>query len=160
MTEPITPDLLRRTRFFEEATEAELQQIAAVARLEAVSAATVLFREGDRLNRIFLVTEGRVSLELPTPGQGARRVYTVGPGELLGWSPVLSQQPMTATARALTAARVIAIDAGQVLALCHHDSKFGFGFMRRVAAALARRLEATRLQLLDIYRNELPAGAD
>lgn len=115
--------------------------------------------KGDRLSRIFLVLEGNVALEVGVPGQGARRIHTIGAGELLGWSPVLEQGPMTATGRALAPTQVVAIDAFQVLALCHRDSAFGFAFMRRTAGALAQRLNATRLQLLDVYRHDLPVVA-
>jgi CRP-like cAMP-binding protein len=80
----------------------------------------------------------------------------VGAGELLGWSSLLGQAPMTATSRALTTSRLIALDASQVLALCRFDPKFGFTFMKRTAEALAKRLNATRLQLLDVFRHELP----
>jgi CRP-like cAMP-binding protein len=66
---------------------------------------------------------------------------------------------MTATARALAPTRLVALDASQVLALCHHDPAFGFTLMRRTAQALAARLSATRLQLLDVYRQELPVVA-
>jgi CRP-like cAMP-binding protein len=160
MTTPTVLEALRQTRFFDEAPEAELEQIASVAGFECYPAGGTLFRAGERLSRIFLVAEGSVTLELPVLGRGNKRVYTVGRGELLGWSPLLSQDLMTVTARALAPTKVIALDAAQVLALCHHDTRLGFGLMRRVALALAQRLDATRLQLLDIYRYELPAAAD
>jgi CRP-like cAMP-binding protein len=154
---PLLEDL-KGVRFLEGTPEEDLRQIASVARFEEYRAGAVLFREGAGLDRIFLVAEGRVSLEVNTPA-GPRRLHTVGEGELLAWSPLLNQQPMTAGARALTPVRVIALDAAQVLALCHHDPRFGFTLMRRTAEALAQRLSATRLHLLDVYRQELPAVA-
>jgi CRP-like cAMP-binding protein len=160
MSEPALLEVLRQTRFFNGAPDAELQQIASVARLECYPVGRVLFRAGERLPRSFLVVEGSVALELPVSGRGSRSIHTVGRGELVGWSPLLNQEPMTATARTLTTAQVIALDAAQVLALCHHDTQLGFALMRRVALALAQRLNATRLQLLDIYRYELPPAAD
>ena len=64
-----------------------------------------------------------------------------------------------ATARAIRPTRVVSINGNQLMALCEHNPRFGFEFMRRVVAALARRLNATRLQLLDVYSHELPAFA-
>jgi CRP-like cAMP-binding protein len=94
-------------------------------------------------------------VEICAPGRGCTTVYTVGPGELLGWSPLLGAGPMTGTARAVTPAQVVVVNAGQVLAVCAHDPYFGMEFMRRTAGALAFRLNATRLQLLDVYRQEM-----
>jgi CRP-like cAMP-binding protein len=150
---------LRGIRFLDDIGEDDIHRIASVARIETYQPGAVVFREGDRLTRIFLVALGNVALEVRVAGRGARRIHTVGTGELLGWSPVLDQGPMTATARAVTPTQVVAIDAFQVLALCHQDPGFGVTFMRRTALALAQRLNATRLQLLDVYGAELPVVA-
>jgi CRP-like cAMP-binding protein len=160
MSEPTLLEVLQHLWFLEGASEEDLRHIASVAQLAEYRVGQTLFRAGKRSSRIFLVVEGSVALKLPVPGRGNVRLYTVGSGELLGWSPLLRQLPMTATARALASSRVVAVDAGQILALCHHDSRFGFTFMQRMALALTRRLDATRLQLLDVYRHELPAGGD
>jgi CRP-like cAMP-binding protein len=160
MSRPDLVAILRGLRFLDGLSEADVKQIASVAKLQEYPAGTRLFREGERLSNIFLVAEGSVSLEICVAGQGCRRLHTVGPGELLGWSPVLDQTPMTATARAVTPARLVTIDAGQVLALCYHDPKFGFAFMRQTAQALAARLGAARLQLVEACANELPVVDD
>ena len=118
----------------------------------AVPIGSTLFRDNESLDCIFLIVAGSVALEIPGPDQAVKRTYTVGPGELLGWSPLLSKLPMTATARPLTLTRVVALNAGKVLALCEQDPRFGYAFMRRTAQALARRLDATRAQLVDQYR--------
>jgi CRP-like cAMP-binding protein len=159
MNESPLLEVLRRLRFLEGASEAEQKQIASVATLEAYQPGVLLFREGEPLSRVFVVIEGSVALEVRFPGKGSRRIHTVGAGELLGWSPILDQMPMTATARAITPTKLVSMDAAQILALCHHDTAFGFRFMTRVAQALAKRLNATRLQLLDVYRHELPVSS-
>ena len=89
-------------------------------------------------------------------GRETKRLQTVGKGELLGWSPLLGQVEMTATARAMQPTRLVSIDATQLLALCEHNPRFGLEFMKRTAQALSKRLSATRLQLLDVYNDELP----
>jgi CRP-like cAMP-binding protein len=157
MNDPVTPELLRTLAFFAPATDDELRQLVPVTRIEHHLAGTVLFREGDHLPHVFLVTVGTVALEITGTDRRPRRFQTVGSGELLGWSPLLSSGPMTAAARALTDVKVVAIDAKAVLDLCDNDPKFGFQFMRRTAAAIAARLSATRLQLLDVYKHELPS---
>jgi CRP-like cAMP-binding protein len=159
MTEPTLLEVLHRIRFLDGIAVEDLRRIASVARLHSYQPGAVLFREGDCVTHVFLVAEGNVALEVGVPGCGPRRIHTVGTGELLGWSPVLDQGPMTATGRALVPTQVVAIDAFQVLALCHQDPDFGYAFMRRTARALAQRLNATRLQLLDVYRTEFPEVA-
>jgi len=152
MSESSLIETLRGIAFLDGATEPDLQRIAGVAQLEQYPVGSTLFRDNESLDCIFLIVAGSVALEIPGPDQAVKRTYTVGPGELLGWSPLLSKLPMTATARPLTLTRVVALNAGKVLALCEQDPRFGYAFMRRTAQALARRLDATRAQLVDPYR--------
>jgi CRP-like cAMP-binding protein len=126
-----------------------LQHIARLGRLQEYDAGSVHFREGEACDRVFLVTEGEVSLEIEVPGRGARPIRTARAGELVGWSPVIGVGAMTATARAVSRCRLIALDVGSLLALCRHHPDFGMEFVRRTAVVLARRLHETRLRLLE-----------
>jgi CRP-like cAMP-binding protein len=155
----ITPETLRDLSFLHDVADEDLKHLAAMAEARELPAEAVVFREGDTPLHIYLVSEGRVALDIRAP-RGLVRIHTVGPGELLGWSTLLDSGPMTAGARTLSPCRLIALHAMQVRALCEHNPRLGLEFMRRVALALARRLSATRLQLLDVYRNELPVVAE
>jgi CRP-like cAMP-binding protein len=160
MSGPITPEFLKGLAFLAPASDDEARQLAAVARAEDYPPGAVLFREGDHLSHFSVVVSGTVAIEISGPDRRPRRVHTVGPGELLGWSPVLGSGAMTATARALTGVRAVALDAAAVRAVCDADPRFGYVFMKRVAAAIAARLGATRLQLLDVFGTEIPAVAE
>jgi CRP-like cAMP-binding protein len=126
-----------------------LHHIARLGRLQEYDAGAVLFREGEACASVFLVTQGEVSLEIEVPGRGSRPIRTAGPGELVGWSPVIGLGAMTATAQAVSRCRLIALDASSLLALCRHHPDFGMEFIRRTAVVLARRLHETRLRLLE-----------
>jgi CRP/FNR family cyclic AMP-dependent transcriptional regulator len=152
-------DILRSLRFLHGIGDEALSTIASVAELREVPAGSVVFREGQSDSHIYLVVSGAVALEIRLTGRDPKRIQTVGAGELLGWSPVLGQISMTATARAVDPTKLIAVDATQLATYCEHNAKFGFEFMKRTALALATRLSATRLQLLDVYGHQLPTAA-
>ena len=151
-------DILRGVRFLHDIADQDqcLSSIASIAEVREVPAGAVLFREGQTHPYIYLVIHGAVALEIWVSERTIKRMETIGDGELLGWSPLLAQPAMTATGRALQPTRVIAIDAAQLVALGEHNPRFGFEFMKRTAQALAGRVAALRLQLLDVYRDELP----
>jgi CRP-like cAMP-binding protein len=158
MSLPTDPDLLRSLAFLAGLTDDEVQRLVPAARVAEFPPGAMLFREGDRLGHVFVVVAGTVALEIADRDRRPRRFQTVGAGELLGWSPLLGPGPMTASARAMTAVRVVALDAAAVLAICAEDPRFGFNFMRRAAATIAGRLSATRLQLLDVFGSEVPVA--
>src|SRR5262249_83464 len=131
--------------------------IGAVAKVVEVAAGEILFQQGEPSPNIFVVAEGQAALEMWVPGRGTTRIQTVTPGELLGWTPLLSTGAMTCTARAREGCRLVRINALQLLGACGHNPDLGMEVLRRTAQTLARRLNATRLQLLDAYA---PVGSE
>jgi CRP-like cAMP-binding protein len=133
-----------------------VEQIAKISRLRDCRENDVVFRQGDAAGYLYLVVHGNVSLEICAAGTGCKQIFTVGPGELLGWSSVLEQLSYIARARALENTRLIEINVTQLLSICEQDPQFGFKLMREVAMSLAKRLSATRMQLLDVYGASYP----
>jgi CRP-like cAMP-binding protein len=122
-----------------------------MARLEAIAEWDVLFREGAPSQDLFLVQSGFFALDMFVPARGRITILTVGPGELLGWSALLGEGAMTATATAVENSQVIGLPGDKLRTLCNVDHEFGYSLMRHLAVALSQRLLATRLQLLDLF---------
>lgn len=126
-------------------------KLAAIARLEQHPAGARLFVEGEAADGVYLLVDGRVALGLRVAGAPDATVLTVGPGELVGWSALTGEARVT-TARALDPIRVIFLPRPELLALCDADHDIGYAVMRLALVEVARRLQDTRMQLLDVYR--------
>jgi CRP/FNR family cyclic AMP-dependent transcriptional regulator len=154
-----TPDLLEELRdadFLGDLPDGCLRQLASIADRACFSEGDIIFRQGEAAAQAHVLTAGNVSLEVCAAGLGCQRLMTVGPGELLGWSPLLGDTRLTATARTLEPTTTIVLDGGRLRALCDADPRLGYELMRRTARALAQRLSATRMQLLDVFGDEPP----
>ena len=136
-----------------------LAQLAGMVDLQSVKAATVLFREGSENRYLYLLRSGRIGLDMNVPGRGPVRILTIGPGEMIGWSALVSQSRMTASATALEESEVIVAPSDELYRLCLANAVFGFHLMHRMALALSKRLVATRLQLLDLFVDRPPQQA-
>lgn len=110
-----------------------------------------LFREGEAADRFFLIREGRVALEVSVPDRGPVVVQTLGPGEVLGWSWLFPPYQWHLDARAVEPVHAFALDGVCIRGKCEQDHELGFELMRRFSHVLVSRLQATRLQLLDVY---------
>jgi CRP-like cAMP-binding protein len=132
---------------------AERAAIADLARVEHVPAGTTLFRESDPADDLRFLVEGRVSLGMRFGGRGEVVILSLGPGELLGWSALLGGS-WTATARAVERSTLLRLPGAELSALCEREHDIGYGLMKRLFAAMARRLHDTRLQLLDMFGKE------
>ncbi len=112
-----------------------------------------IFRAGQEANHFYVVRSGRVSVETFAPQRGAITIETVGDGELLGWSWLIPPFEWHFDARALNLTRAIALDARCLRGKCDGDPALGYELLKRFSQVMEQRLEATRLQLLDLYVN-------
>jgi len=112
-----------------------------------------IFRAGDQADYFYVVRSGRVSVEVFAPQKGAITIETVGDGELLGWSWLIPPFEWHFDARALNLTRAIALDARCLRTKCDADTALGYELLKRFSQVMEQRLEATRLQLLDMYVN-------
>jgi CRP/FNR family cyclic AMP-dependent transcriptional regulator len=115
------------------------------------NAGTYLFHEGEPANRFYLLRHGRVALETKAPGRGALVIQTLRAGEILGVSWLVPPYRWSFDAKAIELTRVIAVDAACLRQKLDEDHDFGYEIMQRFVPVLMKRLQATRLQLLDIY---------
>ncbi len=118
-----------------------------------------LFREGHQHAAIYLVTHGHVRLEMFVRDRGHLPLLTAGPGDLVGWSPLFHDQPMTATATAMDHVHTLAFDGQRLQQVCESNHEVGYHVMRQIVQVLSSRLVATRLQLLDLFQTHLPQRA-
>ena len=110
----------------------------------------IIFAEGDERHEFFLLLSGRVALEMMAQGKPLR-VHTLEAGDELGWSSVLSGRGKFYQARALEPVEVVKFDGYALLEKCRADNGFGYKVMHRLVGVVSERLQAARMQVLDMY---------
>jgi CRP/FNR family transcriptional regulator, cyclic AMP receptor protein len=130
---------------------AHLDLIAGCGANEHFAAGAQLFREGDQADRFFLIREGAVALEVDAPGRGAVVIETLHRGDVVGWSWLFEPYRWQFDGRTSEPTRVVAFDGACLRGKCEADHELGYELMKRFAASITERLQATRLQLLDVY---------
>lgn len=112
---------------------------------------TVIFREGDEAKQFFVVRDGLVALEIRAPGRPPVTIQTVEAGDIVGWSWLFAPHRWHFSGCAIGTTRAIALDGECLRGKCEADHDLGYEFLKRFSLIMIRRLEATRLQLLDVY---------
>ncbi len=144
-------ELIAAAPLFTGLSQAQLALIAGCGGNEHFAAGAELFHEGDQADRFFLIRTGSVALELEAPGRGRLVIETLQPGEVVGWSWLFEPYRWQFDARAREPTRVVAFDGACLRGKCEADHELGYQMMRRFAISVTERLQATRLQLLDVY---------
>lgn len=141
---------LRRQPLMREFTPSQFDQLMRIAERVEFEPNEVVHREGDESDRLFVVIRGHVAIELAGQHE-VLRVETVGPGGEFGWSSMLQGAGRYFQSRALDGVQALAFEASDLRQMCEEDPKFGFALMSRLLAVVAERLQATRLQIVDMH---------
>jgi len=110
-----------------------------------------IFKEGEEANEFYLIRSGRVALEVFAPQHKPVVIETLEEGDILGWSWLLPPYLWKFHAHAIQDTRAIALDGKCLRTKCEQNHDLGYEVLKRFAQIMERRLEATRLQLLDVY---------
>jgi CRP-like cAMP-binding protein len=110
-----------------------------------------LFREGEEANAFYIIRQGKVIIETYRPEKGPIAIQTRGEGDVTGWSWLVPPYRWHFDARAHELTRAIALDGKCLRDKCEEDHDLGYAIMKRFALIMSERLDATRVQLLDMY---------
>ena len=150
MTRETLVAVLQKHPFVGEFQPQHIEKLSALAKEVQFERDSVIFHEGDECHDFYLIVKGRVALEIEAPGH-TFRVQTLSAGDELGWSAILMGRGKHFQARALQPVQALAFDGVTLLDACRADPAFGFALMYRMLGVVSERLQATRLQVLDMY---------
>ena len=144
-------NILAEHSFFRGLNDETLALIVGCASNVRYDAGKEVLREGEEANQFYLLRTGKVSVELMTPNKGPVIIETLSEGDILGWSWLVPPYTWHFNAKAVELTRMIALDGKCLRTKCENDHHLGYELLKRFADIMIKRLEATRLQLLDIY---------
>jgi CRP/FNR family cyclic AMP-dependent transcriptional regulator len=127
--------------------------LSSAARQVTFTAGERLFEEGTPAKGCWLVQRGCVAIDAMVPGRGPVVVQTIGPGEVVGWSWLITPPRWHFGAVAVAPTVAIELDTDQLRAFAEHDPTFGYPMAVAMLAMVLDRLQTTRARLLDLYRN-------
>ncbi|MDH5373125.1 MAG: cyclic nucleotide-binding domain-containing protein [Acidimicrobiia bacterium] len=145
---------LERQPFLEGLSEEHLRFLSSLVDRRSFGEGEILFRQDDPAIDFYLVAEGRVALEVDRPDGSSITVQTLKPGNLLGISWLYPPHRWQFTTRAVAPTVVFRFDGDSLRAACDDDHSLGYELLGLFVVALGSRLQATRFQLLDMYRAE------
>ena len=150
MTQTLEP-LLSAHKFFAGLAPDHFALLVGCAANVSFPAGTFLFREGDPADTFYLIRQGRIALEVGAPGRGTIIVQTLAEDDVVGFSWLLEPHRWEFDGLAVERVLAIRMDGTCLRGKCERDPVLGYELMRRFSGLAVARLQATRLQLLDVY---------
>ncbi len=144
-------DLIREHAFLEGVKDDFIELMAGCAQNVTFEKEHYLIRENEPANQFYLIRDGAVALESYAPGRGPAIFCTLKEGDFLGVSWLTPPYRWQFDARAVEPVRAVAFDAQCLRAKCDADPVMGYALMKRFVPALMQRLQAARIQMMDVY---------
>lgn len=126
-------------------------RLAELARTFTAEPGQELFREGDESKVLGIVIKGRVALRTHVAERGDLTLLTVEPGDIYLWSALVPPYRATSTAVAIETLEAVTFEGPALRAALREDAALAQALYPRVLVAVERRLNATRVQLLELF---------
>ena len=142
--------IIREHPFFAGLNDAFVKLISGCAKNVRFEEGQYLFHQGEFADQFYVVRAGRVALQINSPQQTIT-IQTVGENEIVGASWLVAPYRWSFDARPLELVRALAFDAACLRGKCDEDHELCYELLKRFTPILIQRLQATRLQILDVY---------
>jgi CRP-like cAMP-binding protein len=129
--------------------------IAGYGRVRDFAAGDYLWRQGNRTVEAFLILTGEIALEITVPHEGKLLFESIRSGEVAGCVAFSYDAPWGFDGRASTPVHSIAVNARTLRAALRRDHELGYQIHSRCAKTLGKRLDASRLRLVESHGSVL-----
>ena len=143
--------VLRTHPFLADLSHEHVQTLISCASNQRFEKGHYVAREDTEADSFYLIRSGTVALQIHRPESGGLTLNTLAEGDILGWSWLVPPHRWHFDARAVEPVRAIALDGRCLRTKCEQDHELGYQLLKRFSTLIEERLEAARLQLLDVY---------
>ncbi|MCX5697256.1 MAG: cyclic nucleotide-binding domain-containing protein [Candidatus Omnitrophica bacterium] len=111
-------------------------------------AGEVILKEGEPADKFYVLRSGHVAVYI---NQSHLTIQTIHEGDILGWSWLIPPYRYRFSAKAVENTRALALDGKCLREKCENNPDLGYALLKKIVNILTERLEATRVQVMDIY---------
>ncbi len=146
----VSTEILKSISLFSGLSQTELAGIAKLCRERTYESGSVIFTIGGSATDVYLLETGKIDIQIEFKiydNEIITTVYTVGKGEIFGWSALVPPHRLTASARCEGKADVIMINGKEFMEFLEKDRRIGYVVMKNLSALISSRLASTTIAL-------------
>jgi CRP-like cAMP-binding protein len=144
--------------FFQGLNGTQRELLSPLLKFCCFDANTVIFRQGDPAEKIYLLTDGLVQILFKPEDGPALIVSRLQPGEVFGWSSALRRVTYTSSAVSIIESKVYSINGLALHKLCEQHPEEGVVILEQLASAIAIRLDAMHGEIMNILNLGMELG--
>ena len=146
----ITSEMLAEFDLFKGVAKEILDEIAGICETLKAEKDSVVFREGDKANKLHLLLAGSIALrvKLTSRPDSVTVSFLNIPHQTLGWSGVVAPNHYTASAYCEEDTELVAIPSDKFMQILDRNPEAGYKIMLRITQVISDRLRNSRQALL------------
>jgi serine phosphatase RsbU (regulator of sigma subunit) len=156
----VLQEIIRRVPFFSTLPTRHVRWLSETLQAEDLLAGTILFREGERGERFYIVIQGEIEVFKLFEDGGEQVIAVRGPGEYVGEMSLLNESGRrTAGARARSDSEVLIMTRDEFDALLHRHPPLAYA-MARVMGERLEQAHAVNIRRLEERNRQLQQALD
>ena len=146
----ITSEMLAEFDLFKGVAKEILDEIAGICETLKAEKDSVVFREGDKADKLHLLLSGSIALrvKLTSRPDSVTVSFLNIPHQTLGWSGVVAPNHYTASAYCEEDTELVAIPSDKFMQILDRNPEAGYKIMLRITQVISDRLRNSRQALL------------
>lgn len=144
--------VFKRSTLLRALPERKLRELLRIARVREARAGEIIFSKADLAKHMFIVSSGKVKIYITSGGRKRKTFAYLGPGEFFGEMALLDAKERSASAEAVTDARLMVVQQRDFKRFLLADTKLCYELLR----TLSERLRSANEQIENLlFRNVL-----
>jgi CRP-like cAMP-binding protein len=134
-------------------TDEMLDKLIPITDLLSFDENEIIFRQGDKSGRLYMVKHGKVLLEQKITDKITVSISAVKPGYTFGWSAMLDEETYTSGAIAAEPCELYSFREAKIKALFEQDHSLGYIMSQRLLVVLKKRYDIRTEQFIKTIKH-------
>ncbi|MDA3791785.1 MAG: cyclic nucleotide-binding domain-containing protein [Desulfobacula sp.] len=144
----VEKDILKKIVFLKDVPDSILEKVGAIAQLKTFDEESILFRQGQEEDFLYMIVSGKVFLNCRSVQGKSLTLDEISEGRTFGVSALLGESSSTFTAVCAQPSSFITISGQQMRQLFEVDFQAGYTLMLKLAELFRSRMEMHTRQFL------------
>ncbi len=157
---PEIRELLHNLPFLKGLASDDIDLLADLFRLESYADGSIIFGQGDRADKLFVLLTGKVDIRFKPHDGETLTVTTIDSGGVFGWSAALGRKTYTSCAVCVEDSQALHVEGRLLRQLIEEHPQTGVVILDRLAAVIAERLRNTHAQVKTLLKDGMRTEID
>ena len=140
-------------------TDEMLDKLIPITDLLSFDENEIIFRQGDKSGRLYMVKHGKVLLEQKITDKITVSISAIKPGYTFGWSAMLDEETYTSRAIAAEPCELYSLREEKIKALFEKDHSMGFIMSQRLLVIMKKRYDIRTEQFIKTIKHHPDIGS-